>query len=54
MLYVNMGHNDIDYENRTNKQLSFTFSNEVQNKLIIDALLWLGNKRSKSPAGKKK
>ena len=23
MLYVNMGHNDIDYENKTNKQLSF-------------------------------
>lgn len=42
MLYVNMGHNDIDYENGTNKELSFTFDNEIQNQLIIDALLWLG------------
>jgi hypothetical protein len=44
MLYVNMGHNDIDYENKTNKQLSFTFGNAVQDQMIIDALLWLGNK----------
>lgn len=45
MLYVNMGHNDIDYENGTNKELSFQFSNEVQNQLIIDALMWLGKKK---------
>jgi hypothetical protein len=43
MIYANMGHNDIDYENKTNKELSFTFTNETQNKLIIDSLLWLGN-----------
>jgi hypothetical protein len=42
MLYVNMGHNDIDYENKTNKELSHTFNNKIQDKLIIDALLWLG------------
>ena len=42
MLYLNMGHNDIDYENKTNKTLSYTFANEIQNKLIIDGLLWLG------------
>lgn len=42
MLYVNMGHNDIDYEHGTNKELSFTFDNEIQNQLIIDGLLWLG------------
>jgi hypothetical protein len=44
MLYVNMGHNDIDYDNKTNKELSFTFNNEIQNKLVIDALLYYGNK----------
>ena len=44
MIYFNMGHNDMDYENKTNKQLSSTFSQPDQNKLIIDALLWLGNK----------
>jgi hypothetical protein len=38
-----MGHNDIDYENKTDKELSHTFGNKIQDKLIIDALLWLGN-----------
>ncbi|TCC95863.1 ThuA domain-containing protein [Pedobacter hiemivivus] len=42
MMYVNMGHNDIDYEHKTNKTLSLTFDNEVQNKMIINGLLWLG------------
>lgn len=42
MIYANMGHNDIDYENKTNKELSFQFDNEIQNKFILDALLWLG------------
>ena len=44
MLYMNMGHNDIDYEGKTNKQLSSTFGSDAQNKMIIDALLWLGKK----------
>jgi hypothetical protein len=43
MIYFNMGHNDIDYEKGTNKSLSSTFSSEWQNKLIVDALLWLGD-----------
>ena len=47
MLYVNMGHNDIDYENKTNRELSFTFGNENQDKLVIDALLWLGSEGKK-------
>ncbi len=45
MVYINMGHNDIDYENKTNKELSFQFSNEIQNRFILDASLWLGQKR---------
>lgn len=45
MLYVNMGHNDIDYENKTNRELSFQFDNEIQNRLIIDGLLWLGTRK---------
>jgi hypothetical protein len=44
MLYVNMGHNDIDYEHPTHKELSFTFENETQNQLILDGLLWLGGR----------
>jgi hypothetical protein len=42
MLYFNMGHNDIDYEHKTNQELSFTFDNETQNELILDGLFWLG------------
>ncbi|MFN8343929.1 MAG: ThuA domain-containing protein [Spirosomataceae bacterium] len=45
MLYVNMGHNDIDYANKTDKELSFTFESEDQNRLIINSLLWLGTKK---------
>jgi uncharacterized protein len=47
MVYVNMGHNDMDYEHRfdnTNRTLSFTFQNSQQNQFIINALQWLGNK----------
>lgn len=46
MLYFNMGHNDIDYENKTNKELSSQFSSEIQNKLVLDGLLWLGGAKS--------
>ena len=45
MIYFNMGHNDIDYEHKydtTNRTLSYTLNNPVQDRLIIDALLWLG------------
>ncbi len=42
MIYMNMGHNDIDYEHKTNKELSFQFGNPVQDKFILDGVLWLG------------
>ena len=45
MVYFNMGHNDIDYENKTNQTLSSTFSSEAQNQLLMQALLWLSNNR---------
>lgn len=45
MIYANMGHNDIDYENKTNKELSFQFNNEIQNHFIKDAILWLGTRQ---------
>ena len=45
MIYFNMGHNDIDYEHKTNKELSSTFENETQNRLILDSLLWLGGRK---------
>jgi hypothetical protein len=48
MIYFNFGHNDIDYEHKydtTNKTLSYTLGNPVQDRLIVDALLWLGRAR---------
>ena len=48
MIYFNFGHNDIDYEHKydtTNRTLSHTLGNPVQDRLIVDALLWLGGAR---------
>jgi hypothetical protein len=44
MIYLNMGHNDIDYENKTNKTLSSTFSSQSQNQFILNALVWLAQR----------
>jgi hypothetical protein len=47
MVYFNMGHNDMDYEHKydaTNRTLSHTFDNKIQDELIMNALLWLGRK----------
>ena len=47
MIYFNMGHNDMDYEHKfdnSNRTLSYTFDNEVQNRLVLDSLLWLGGR----------
>lgn len=42
MIYFNMGHNDIDYENKTDRELSRTFDNEIQDQMVLNALEWLG------------
>jgi len=50
MIYLNIGHNDIDYEHKydaTNRALSHTLNNPVQDQLIIDGLLWLGTESSR-------
>ncbi|MBS1567348.1 MAG: ThuA domain-containing protein [Bacteroidetes bacterium] len=39
MLYINLGHNDIDYEHHTNQELSFTLENPYIGKLVINAIL---------------
>jgi len=52
MIYLNMGHNDIDYEHKfgaANTTLSYTLNNPVQDRLIIDGLLWLGDGDQKPP-----
>jgi len=45
MIYLNMGHNDLDYNRDTNKEFSLTLDNETQNQLIVDSLLWLGGRK---------
>ena len=48
MLYLNVGHNDIDYEHRfgpDNRTLSHTFDNPGEARLILNGLLWLGGAR---------
>ena len=48
MIYFNMGHNDMDYEHKydnTDKTLSYTFSSPMEEKLVLDALLWLGDRK---------
>jgi uncharacterized protein len=49
MVYFNMGHNDIDYEHKTDKELSSTFESSNQDTLILHSLLWLGAKTAPRP-----
>lgn len=45
MVYFNIGHNDMDYDGGTNKELSQTFANGDVDKMIINSLFWLGRGR---------
>ena len=40
MLYANFGHNAMNYS--TNQPLSSTFASEIQNRFLLDGLLWMG------------
>jgi hypothetical protein len=53
MIYMNMGHNDMDYEGKTNRTLSYTFGSEIESRLILESLLWLGNGKAPVPGGRK-
>src|SRR5260370_2575380 len=56
MIYLNIGHNDIDYEHKydaTNRALSHTLNTPVQDQLIIDGLLWLGDGAQQAPGAVK-
>jgi hypothetical protein len=55
MIYFNMGHNDMDYEHKydyTDKTLSYTFDSPMEAKLVLDALLWIGENKKSSVTGK--
>jgi hypothetical protein len=47
MVYLNMGHDDMDFGPPENRALSSTFSSPEQDQFIINALCWLGNTRNK-------
>ena len=49
MVYFNMGHNDIDFASKPGKQLSSTFASDAQNKLILNAVMWLGKGKATVP-----
>jgi uncharacterized protein len=53
MLYINMGHNDIDYEHHTNEELSHTFADRNMQKLVMNSLFWLAHKRKQFPGSEK-
>jgi hypothetical protein len=44
MVYMNMGHNDMDYEGHKIRELSSTFSSEAQDKFILNALFFVAEK----------
>ena len=43
MLYMNMGHNRVTYGNNS-QDLSHTFDDEAQNRMLIDAMFGLTRK----------
>ncbi|HEY0175167.1 MAG TPA: ThuA domain-containing protein, partial [Pedobacter sp.] len=47
MVYINMGHNDMDYSNNTMKDLSSTFQSESQDQFIINSLFYVAKKSGK-------
>ena len=46
MIYFNMGHNWIDFENTTDRRQSSSFESPIQNQLLLNALLWLGKHKN--------
>lgn len=48
MIYLNMGHNKVNYGTPL-IDYSNTFGNEVQDKLVLDALFWLAEKNMPDP-----
>ena len=42
MLYLNMGHNDMDYDRVPHRELSATFASPEQDRFLLNALLRLG------------
>jgi uncharacterized protein len=47
MVYINLGHNDIDFESGSNRELSFTFRNNEIETLVANCLQWLGKQKKK-------
>lgn len=51
MIYMNMGHNDLGSEDKGDKGPSSTFESEVQNRMILNSLLWLGRGQGSIKSG---
>ena len=42
MIYFNMGHDDMDYGQRPPRAVSSSFASPEQNRMVVNALEWLG------------
>ncbi|WP_158795375.1 ThuA domain-containing protein [Pedobacter sp. L105] len=47
MVYLNMGHNDMDYSNHMVKDLSSTFQSESQDQFILNSLFYVAGRSGK-------
>ena len=43
MVYINMGHNDMDYDGGTNATLSSQYASEMQNRFLVNIIKWLAD-----------
>ena len=53
MVYLNMGHNDMDYEKGTQQTLSSSFNSPGQNQLILNSVMWLAAKKQSAYKNRK-
>lgn len=47
MIYLNMGHNDMDYSNHQIRDMSSTFQSESQNEFILNSLFYVAGRSVK-------
>ena len=45
MVYINMGHNDMDYEDHHIRDLSSSFSSDAQNQFLLNSLFYAAKKK---------
>lgn len=54
MVYFNMGHDDMDYDQRPARARSSSFSSPEQNRMVLNALEWLGTGGRREPSRRRR